>query len=260
MQALTAERVLILPVPRRHSRNIHRHHQPSQAASKDFDTKVFPQIFHFVRLFRIHEDLFAAIHILRAPPSTTRSQLTVAITENRTLLSDPIRAAICFTVKEQLQLSKRLPDAPDSENDESSQIDSINILPRQPLLETLSSTQQILFPLSERHSRHLIQSLIGSVGFDPNAVLYESATVRRRGESTAMCYMCLAERLEDLYEETETPQPDAWLDLALDRKNGRRHVMIITMAGFVVAMLPGVGSLVTGIFQAVVAYLARKHP
>lgn len=91
-------------------------------------------------------------------------------------------------------------------------------------------------------------------------MLYESATVRRRGESTAMCYMCLAERLEDLYEETETPQPDAWLDLALYRKNGRRHVMIITIAGFVVALLPGVGSLVTGIFQAVVAYLARKHP
>ena len=60
--------------------------------------------------------------------------------------------------------------------------------------------------------------------------------------------------------QTETRQPDAWLELALDRKNGRRHVISITMAGFVVALLLGVGSLVTGFFQAVVAYLARKHP
>ncbi|OAR00816.1 hypothetical protein LLEC1_04838 [Akanthomyces lecanii] len=324
--------------------------------------------FEATRVFKTHEDLFAAIRILRANPSMTRKQLADAIAENQATPSSNMSAAIGLTVKvltmidsssprfftspgtlelgrfrtpwrdyvpfhdyihdmfpactqarsigngnsndfadvkstlrasklkkklrltlrlthdlrdhlqfdrkhrildifhlttflkEQFRLSKGLPNASNLKNDESLLPDSIDILPRQLILEILSSIQQILFPLSDRRSRRLLQSLIASAGFDPDAMRYESATVRRHDESTAMCYVYLAERLENPYEETRNPQPDGWLDRVLDRKSGRRHVMCITIAGFVVALLLGCGSLVTGIFQAVVAYLAWKYP
>ncbi|KAJ6782470.1 hypothetical protein PWT90_04834 [Aphanocladium album] len=172
-------------------------------------------------------------------------------------------------LKEQLRHSKEVRAASSDVNTDthtdadtqSSAADTHDVLlPRQLLLETLASIQQILFPPSDRRSRHLLRTLIASAGFDPDAARYESATVRQRGETTTLRYVYLAERLEDLYEETLNPPPDGWLDRVLERKRGKRHVMCITIAGFVVALLLGVLSLVAGVFQAVIAYLAWKNP
>ncbi|KAJ3473001.1 hypothetical protein NLG97_g10581 [Lecanicillium saksenae] len=172
-------------------------------------------------------------------------------------------------LKEQLRHSKETQAT--SSDAASSVEDPCDILPHQLLLETLASIQQILFPPSDRRSRHLLRTLISSAGFDPDAARYESATIRPRGGggdytsstssgATPLRYVYLAERLEDLYEETLNPPPDGWLDQVLERKSGKRHVMCITIAGFVVALLLGVLSLVAGVFQAVIAYLAWKNP
>ncbi|OAA63787.1 hypothetical protein ISF_04496 [Cordyceps fumosorosea ARSEF 2679] len=165
-------------------------------------------------------------------------------------------------LKEQLRLSKGAPsasssDGQDSPDDDSNGPDHV-LLPRQLLLETLSSVQQILFPPSDARCRQLLRTLVDSAGFDPDAARYELASVRRRGERAR--YVYLAERLEDLFEEARHPRPDGWLDRALERRSGKRHVMCATVVGLVVALVLGVGSLAAGVFQAVVAYLAWKNP
>ncbi|TQV93213.1 hypothetical protein V2A60_010352 [Cordyceps javanica] len=324
--------------------------------------------FEATRVFKTHEDLFAAIQTLRAQPSMTQKQLVDAITARRAALPGAITAAVGLTVKvltmvdpsssrfltspstlelgrfrtpwrdyvpfcdyihdmfpacadptgmadgnsdrfadvqaalravklkkklnltlrlthdlrdhlrfdrrrkildifhlttflkEQLRLSKGIPSVSTSNTVKPSVPDSVDILPRQLLLETLSSIQQILFPPSDRRSRRLLQSLIVSAGCDPDAARYESAAIRRPGDGTAVRYIYWAARLEDLHEEMQNPQPDGWLDRLLERKSRQRHAMCVTVAGLVVALLLGVGSLAAGIFQAAVAYLAWKHP
>lgn len=84
--------------------------------------------------------------------------------------------------------------------------------------------------------------------------------MRKADEGTAILYFYLADRIEELYEETLHPQPNGWLDKLLERKSGRRHVMLVTIGGVVIALILGVVSLIVGIFQAVVAYLAWKYP
>ncbi|KAJ3498246.1 hypothetical protein NLG97_g1277 [Lecanicillium saksenae] len=100
-------------------------------------------------------------------------------------------------LKEQLRDQKSVSDTSHSEREDSfadtsragteeSTSHSVDILPRQLLLETLSSVQHILFPPTDHRARHLLRTLISSADFDPDAARYTFAEPRR--------YVYLAER------------------------------------------------------------------
>lgn len=132
-------------------------------------------------------------------------------------------------------------------------------LPRQLVLETLYSVQEILFPLNDEKSKALLRSLVSKERFDPDCIDYESASFRSKSEGNIGYYYWGA-RLADLYEELENPTPRSWVEIWLERKSGARYVMLATLIGVVFAVLLGIASLAVGGYQAWVSYQAWKHP
>ncbi|KAI0515091.1 hypothetical protein F5B22DRAFT_201652 [Xylaria bambusicola] len=100
----------------------------------------------------------------------------------------------------------------------------INLLPRQLLLEILDSTQRILFPLSDAKSRKLLRHLISNsdYAFDPEIEKFELSIFSNPGEEN-IPYVYLAERLEELFQELQSPKPRTWLDKQMQRRSGARY-------------------------------------
>ncbi|KAI3333510.1 hypothetical protein F4824DRAFT_245819 [Ustulina deusta] len=138
---------------------------------------------------------------------------------------------------------------------------SLDLLPRQLLLEVLDSTQRILFPLSDAKSRRLLRSLISSsdYSFDPETEKFELSTVCNPGEES-ISYIYLADQLEELFQESQSPQPRTWLDKQMQRRSGARYMMLATLIGVAFAVLLGVLALVLSAVQTWIAYQAWKHP
>lgn len=132
-------------------------------------------------------------------------------------------------------------------------------MPRQLVLEVLESIQGILFPIADKSSKQLLQSLISTCGFDPDVLRFEVSSVRRVGEEN-IPYMYLAERLSELHSELENPRPRGRLEQVLERKSGARYVMLATLIGVVFAVLLGMISLGVSSYQTYIAYQAWKHP
>ncbi|CAJ2500055.1 Uu.00g029080.m01.CDS01 [Anthostomella pinea] len=100
----------------------------------------------------------------------------------------------------------------------------VDVLPRQLLLETLDSMQRILFPLHDAKSKLLLSSLVDSpdYAFDPETLKLEFGSICTPEEEN-VSYVYLADRLEELYQETKTPRPRTWLDKQLQRRSGARY-------------------------------------
>ncbi|KAI0418853.1 hypothetical protein F5X98DRAFT_362821 [Xylaria grammica] len=98
------------------------------------------------------------------------------------------------------------------------------LLPRQLLLEVLDSTQRILFPLSDAKSRRLLGSLVSDsdYSFDPDIEKFELSAVCNPGEEV-ISYIYLADQLEELFQESQTPQPRTWLEKQMERRSGARY-------------------------------------
>ncbi|KAI1740903.1 hypothetical protein F4680DRAFT_458461 [Xylaria scruposa] len=98
------------------------------------------------------------------------------------------------------------------------------LLPRQLLLEVLDSIQRILFPLSDAKSRRLLRSLISNsdYSFDPETEKFELSTVCNPGEEVTP-YIYLADRLEGLFQELQSPRPRTWLEKQIQRRSGARY-------------------------------------
>ncbi|KAI0161860.1 hypothetical protein GGR52DRAFT_143317 [Hypoxylon sp. FL1284] len=152
-------------------------------------------------------------------------------------------------LKEQLRLT-RLTD------DQSS---SKALLPRQLVLEILESLQGILFPLSDPKSKHLLRYLVRTNGFDPETLQFEFAAIRRTEEENVR-FFYLADRLSELYNELQNPQPRGWLEKQMERKSGGRYMMMATLVGVIFAVLLGIASLAMSSCQAWIAYQAWQHP
>ncbi|KAI0399063.1 hypothetical protein F4802DRAFT_611161 [Xylaria palmicola] len=137
----------------------------------------------------------------------------------------------------------------------------VNLFPRQLLLEVLDSTQLILFPLSDAKSRRLLRSLISdrAYGFDPETEKFERSTVCNPGEET-ISYIYFADRLEELFQELQTPRPRTWLGKQMQRRSGSRDMILATLIGVAVAVLLGVLALILSAVQTWIAYQAWKHP
>ncbi|KAI1074809.1 hypothetical protein F5B20DRAFT_595850 [Whalleya microplaca] len=132
-------------------------------------------------------------------------------------------------------------------------------LSRQLVLEVLDSLQRVLFPLEDPKSKGLLQSLTSTCSFDSDILDFEFKSLRRDGEEI-IPYIYLADRLSDLYNELETPQPRGWLEREMERKSGARYVMMATLVGVIFAVLLGMESLAVSSYQAHIAYQAWQYP
>ena len=132
-------------------------------------------------------------------------------------------------------------------------------MPRQRVLEVLESLQGVLFPIGDKKSKRLLQSLVTTSGFDPDILRVEVRSVRRQGEESVGFYY-LAERITELYEELQSPRPRGRLEQIMERKSGARYVMMATLIGVMFAVLLGIASLGVSSYQTYIAYQAWKHP
>jgi hypothetical protein len=108
-------------------------------------------------------------------------------------------------------------------------------------------------------SRALLVSLTTTSGFDPDALRFESTSIRNADEKD-IAYHYLGTRLADLYEELENPKPRGLLEKWLERKSGARHLMFATLVGVVIAIILGMVGIAVGAYQAWVTYQAWQHP
>ncbi|KAH8172590.1 hypothetical protein LIA77_06845 [Sarocladium implicatum] len=157
-------------------------------------------------------------------------------------------------LKEQLRVTKNEKDCEDF-------VSALHLgsLPRQLVLEVLDSLQNVLFPIGDRKSKKLLQSLVATSDFDPDILRVEVSSVRRAGEET-IPYLYLAERLTDLYDELQSTRPRSRFEQILERKSGARYVMLATLIGVMFAVLLGILSLGVSSYQTYIAYQAWKHP
>ncbi|KAI3321071.1 hypothetical protein HD806DRAFT_211702 [Xylariaceae sp. AK1471] len=157
-----------------------------------------------------------------------------------------------------------------------------SLLPRQLLLEVLTSTQQIIFPLSDAKSKRLLRSLVkdSDLAFDPELLDFEFSsltyttltskdgskplgsedTTQMRTTNEDISYVYLADRLAELLAELRDPSPRTWWDKELQRRSGARYMMMATLIGVLFAVALGALSLLVSVFQAWVSYQAWKHP
>ncbi|KAI1763324.1 hypothetical protein GGR53DRAFT_372554 [Hypoxylon sp. FL1150] len=153
-------------------------------------------------------------------------------------------------LKEQLRLTRSI--------DEKSPL-SNNVLPGQLVLEVLESLQGILFPLSDRKSKRLLRRLVCTNGFDPEIMHFEFTSIRRAEEENIR-FVYLADRLSELYNASQNPQPRGWLQRRMERRSGARYMMMATLVGVIFAVLLGIGSLAVSSYQTWIAYQAWQHP
>ncbi|KAH8891274.1 hypothetical protein GQ53DRAFT_648927 [Thozetella sp. PMI_491] len=157
-------------------------------------------------------------------------------------------------LKEQLRVTK-------GPGDFSTPFNSLKTgsLPRQLVLETLDSVQDILFPLSEPKSKRLLKSLVFSCSMDPDVSNFEFSSIRNSGEEKIR-YVYLADRLSDLYNELQNPRPRGWLERQMERKSGARYILMATLIGVVFAVVLGMLSLAVTSYQTWISYQAWQHP
>ncbi|KAH9897175.1 hypothetical protein F4778DRAFT_246748 [Xylariomycetidae sp. FL2044] len=156
-------------------------------------------------------------------------------------------------LKEELRATMGAVDSPQSLNNSS--------IPRQLLLEVLDSLQSILFPLYDAKSKKLLRRLVadGYYKMDPELERFEFGSIRTPAEEN-ISYVFLADRLEELYQEMQSPRPRSWLDKQLQRRSGARYVMLATLAGVALALLLGIVALAVSVLQTWIAYQAWKRP
>ncbi|XXG99414.1 hypothetical protein Hte_005753 [Hypoxylon texense] len=114
-------------------------------------------------------------------------------------------------------------------------------------------------PSTEAKSKRLLQHLVCTDGFDPEITKFEFTSIRRVEEEN-IPFVYLADRLSELYNESQNPQPRSWLQRRMERRSSARHMMMATLIGVIFAVLLGIGSLIVSSYQAWIAYQAWQHP
>ncbi|KAI1109097.1 hypothetical protein F5Y14DRAFT_458575 [Nemania sp. NC0429] len=171
-----------------------------------------------------------------------------------TKLKKHLRSTVCptYEIRDYLRLDTRrneikvfhyasfLKEHPKANRDPS----AVGLLPRQLLFEILDSTQRILFPLGDAKSRRLLKHLISNRDylFDPEIEKFELSILSNHGEENRS-YVYLVDRLEELFQELQSPRPRTWLEEQMQRRSGARYMMLATLIGVLFAILLGVPDL-----------------
>ncbi|KAI1414438.1 hypothetical protein F5Y13DRAFT_158548 [Hypoxylon sp. FL1857] len=131
-------------------------------------------------------------------------------------------------------------------------------IPRQLAMETLNTLKYVLFP-AEAESQTILRSLVARDDFDPdNCRVDTSSWLPLEGEPNSYEYW--GARLMRLYDELENPTPRGVLESWLERRSGARYVMLVTLVGVLIAILPGIFSLAVSVFQAWISWQQWQHP
>jgi len=127
-------------------------------------------------------------------------------------------------------------------------------LPRDLALETIY-TIHLLFPVLDDKTTALLRTLIANQRFDPDCLNFGTAAFETPDEKERVIrFPVWGSRLMDLYDEIENPKPRNLIDLWVERRSRARHVMKVTIASFLAAVVLGFLSLYVAVFQAVVAW------
>ena len=132
-------------------------------------------------------------------------------------------------------------------------------IPRRLALEILDSIHKILFPLADRRSRKLLESLIRRHSFDHDILKFESAAFRKPDERD-ISYLYLGKQLEELLDEVEHPLPRGRIAKWIQRNSNSRHMMMATLLGVAFAILLGFLSLIVTSVQTWIAWQQWKYP
>ncbi|KAH3907137.1 hypothetical protein HBI56_115590 [Parastagonospora nodorum] len=131
------------------------------------------------------------------------------------------------------------------------------VLPRDLILEVLHTIHNVLFP-PDPGSQKLLRRLVRKHGWDKGLEL-DTTTPERKYKDPDISFKYFGQRLEELYDEMQTPTPHTWLHRRL-KKREDAYVLMVAMYGVIVAVVCGFLTLVTAIFQSWVAWQQWKHP
>ncbi|KAH8166758.1 hypothetical protein CIB48_g1520 [Xylaria polymorpha] len=95
--------------------------------------------------------------------------------------------------------------------------------------------------------------------FDAEIEKFDLSTLCNPGEEV-ISYIYFADRLEELFQELQSPRPRTWLEKQMQRRSGGRHMMLATLIGVAFAVLLGILALILSSVQTWIAYQAWKHP
>lgn len=133
------------------------------------------------------------------------------------------------------------------------------VLPPRLLFETLVSFHSIFFPIagiSSKRSTRLLEKLIRTRGFDPEGMWLEFV----RPINSDFTFMYWGDRIARLHDLVKQPPPRNRLVSWIERHTSERNALTVAIVGLFLAALFGLLSLLVGIVQTVIAYLAWKHP
>jgi hypothetical protein len=130
-----------------------------------------------------------------------------------------------------------------ADDDAADAVVASSILPRDMMLEVLHTIHAVLFPFDPA-SQKLLRRLVEKSGWD-KGLLSDMSVPYRKGKDPPVTFKYFGSRLQELYEELESPTP---------------HVLTATMYGVAAAVSLGFFSLVAAIFQSWVAWQQWKHP
>jgi hypothetical protein len=132
-------------------------------------------------------------------------------------------------------------------------------LPPRLLFETLVSFHSILFPIagiSSKRSTKLLEKLIRTRCYDPEGMWVEFV----RPITSDFQFMYWGDRLARLHELVKQPPPRNRFVSWIERHTSERNALTVAIVGLFLAALFGLLSLLVGIVQTVIAFLAWKYP
>ncbi|KAI8716917.1 hypothetical protein NCS52_00986300 [Fusarium sp. LHS14.1] len=133
----------------------------------------------------------------------------------------------------------------------------LGILPPRLLFETLVTIHCILFPVASignKRSMRLLKKLIKKEGFDPEATWVEF--VRPIPDDLSFTYW--GPRLAELHDVVKRPRPTNSLVSWFERHTSERNALTVAIIGLFLSVFLGLLSLVVGILQLIIAWLAWR--
>lgn len=117
----------------------------------------------------------------------------------------------------------------------------------------------ILFPVVEdSRSYFLLKEMVKKKGFDRDCKYVDF--IRSDFDQPNMAYEYWGGRLENLYKLVKNPPPANAMVAWFERHTSERNALTVAILGLFLAALFGFFSVIIGIFQLVIAWLAWKYP
>ncbi|KAF4992807.1 hypothetical protein FGRMN_6909 [Fusarium graminum] len=132
-------------------------------------------------------------------------------------------------------------------------------LPPQVLAETLYTLQGILFPSLDNKSGDVLNTLIRRDGFDPECAQYEGYKIFSEPPEHFQ-YVYWGKRIAQLHELVKSRPPRNKAEKWFQQKTSERNALLIALLALFISIFVGILSIILGIVQVWIAWMAWKHP